>query len=77
MVKLMNGHQMALIRLMCSPSLQPQLSPGDLTSWQQVCICVCVYIAVSLFVCLCGKVKCKKEGFNILRVCVCVYVCMS
>lgn len=40
MVKLMNGHQMALIRLMCSPSLQPQLSLGDLTHSGSLCVCV-------------------------------------
>lgn len=41
MVKLMNGHQMSLIRLMCSPSLQLQLSPWDLTCWQPLFLCVC------------------------------------
>lgn len=46
MVKLMNGHQMSLIRLMCSPSLQLQLSPWDLTCWQPLFPCVCLFVHV-------------------------------
>lgn len=49
MVKLMNGCQMSLIRLMRSPSLQSQLTPGDLTCLQPVCVFALVHVGILPF----------------------------
>ena len=60
MVKLMNGHQMGLIRVMCSPLSIPRPLLGErLCSLAEngVCVCVCLsqILNVRVCACVCGR----------------------